>query len=111
MVGEGKSLVALGDAKNAESLLRDGVDIVRQKLTENNWQTADARSALGGCLTALRKYDEAAPLLENSYQFLKANRSDKDRRTAQALNRLIMFYQVTGQKQKAAEYRALLAKN
>jgi serine/threonine-protein kinase len=111
MVGEGKSLVALGDAKNAEPLLRDGVDIVRQKLTENNWQTADARSALGGCLTLLKKYDEAGPLLENSYQFMKANRGDKDRRTAQALNRLIAFYQATGQKEKATEYRALLAKN
>ncbi len=110
MVGEGKALVAIGDAKNAEALLREGVDIVRQKLTENNWQTADARSALGGCLTALKKFDEAEPLLLNSYQFLKANRGEQSPRTVQALTRLIALYQAAGQKEKAAEYRALLAK-
>lgn len=45
-------------------------------------------SALGGCLAALKRYDEAEPLLSEGYATLKAKRGDADPRTQQALARL-----------------------
>jgi hypothetical protein len=43
---------------------------LRQSDLKNKWQTAEAESVLGRCLTALGRSEEAAPLLEEGFRSL-----------------------------------------
>jgi len=91
--------------KRAEPLLREGLEIRRQALPAEDWQTASAESALGSCLARLRRYDEAEPLLVNSYSILKTKRGPADALTLETLTQLIDLYQAWGKPDKAAQYR------
>lgn len=106
----GKLLLEKGEAASAEPMLREALVIQRKTSPKNDWSTHDTASVLGACLTALRRYDEAEPLLTESYEGLKAGRGAGDKRTLEALNRLIVLYDSWSKAAKAAEYRALLLK-
>ncbi|HZS04344.1 MAG TPA: serine/threonine-protein kinase [Blastocatellia bacterium] len=110
LMGLGKVLTDKGDPQGAEPLLREGVEIFRQKLPPGEWRTADAESSLAGCLTALGRYSEAEPLLVGNYPILKAKTGERSKQTVRALNRIIALYEAWGRPEKAAEYRALLAR-
>ena len=85
----GKLLLEKGEAASAEPMLREALVIQRKTSPKNDWSTHDTASVLGACLTATRRYDEAEPLLTESYERLKAGRGAGDKRTLEALNRLI----------------------
>ncbi|HLG14769.1 MAG TPA: serine/threonine-protein kinase [Blastocatellia bacterium] len=111
LVGFGLFLTDKGTPLDAEPLLREGLEIRRKAFSAGDWRTAEAQSVLGGCLAALKRYDEAEPLLVESYATLKAKRGDRDRTTQQTLKRLISLYEAWGKSEKAAPYRALLAQS
>ncbi|PYS90421.1 MAG: hypothetical protein DMF64_14970 [Acidobacteria bacterium] len=71
----------------------------------SNWLVAEAESALGGCLVALRRFDEAEPLLTDSYTILKNRRAIQDTYTRLATTRLVNLYQAWGKPERAAQYR------
>jgi len=109
LIGLGRLLTERGDPQAAKPLLHEGLEIRRQTLPADHWLTANAESVLGDCLAALRRYNEAEPLLVKSYSILKAKRGEEDKSTQQALNRIINLYQAWGKPDKAAPYRARLS--
>jgi len=65
---------------------------------------AEARGALGACLTAQRRYAEAEPLLVASLEGLRG-RSGAGRAAA----RLVRLYEAWGRTEQAEAYRRLAA--
>lgn len=65
---------------------------------------------LGDCLVKLGHYEEAEPLLTESYDEMKTQRDIYDRYVLEALQRVIELYDSWDKPDKAAEYRAMRAK-
>lgn len=101
-------MIDKGTPQSPELLLREGLDIRRNALPKGDGRTAEAESALGSCLAALRRYDEAELLLVESYATLKAKRHKLTQKT---LKQLIALYEAWGKPEKAAQYRPLLPKS
>ena len=67
-----------------------------------------AQGALGACLTAQGRYEEAESLLLHAHNAIKSKLGAKHRSTLQAVRWLTQLYEAWGKSEKAAEYRALL---
>ena len=91
-------------------MLREAVGTFRRTFPPTNTMTADAESVLGECLTDLRRYDEAEPLLLKSYKTIFDYKGNSTKLAQQALRRLVKLYEAEGKPEKAAQYRELLAK-
>jgi hypothetical protein len=97
----------------AEPLLRECQGI-REKTHPDDWSTFNTQSMLGGSLLDQKKYDEAEPLIVSGYEGMKSREPKipppgKPHLT-DATERVIKLYEVWGKKDKAAEWRAKLAK-
>jgi serine/threonine-protein kinase len=103
-------LVARGNAQEGEGILRDALRFRSSKFKSGYWQIAEAQSALGNCLAALKRYDEAEPLLVESYSSIKSLRAESDWLTRRALGRVASLYQAWGKPEKAAQYRLIHAR-
>jgi tetratricopeptide (TPR) repeat protein len=95
----------------SEGMLRECLDIKRLKAADNPW-TFNTQSKLGGILTAEKKFAEAEPFLVSGYEEIVKRR---DRTPAgervdlkPPLERLIQFYEVTGQPEKASLWQQRL---
>ena len=108
LLGLGDVLVKRGDAKNAEPLLRKCLQIRRKTLREGHRQIASAESVLGACLTALARFDEAEPLVVESYERIKDKVGEHHTWTLEALQYVIDLYDAWGKLATAAEYRAIM---
>jgi tetratricopeptide (TPR) repeat protein len=95
----------------AEPLLRECLSFREQKET-NDYLTFNTKSLLGGSLLGQKKYAEAEPLLLGGYEGMKQREGKippvRKVRLTEAIERLVQFYEVTGKKDKAAEWRARL---
>jgi tetratricopeptide (TPR) repeat protein/tRNA A-37 threonylcarbamoyl transferase component Bud32 len=96
-----------GEAEAAERSLARALDIRTTEPQDSDWKIADTESALGACMTAMERFDEAEELVVDGYQRLQESLGDDHRRTAQALDRVIALYEAWNQPDLAAEYRAL----
>jgi serine/threonine protein kinase/tetratricopeptide (TPR) repeat protein len=108
----GQSLAAFGwactragDAADGEQPLQDGLAIVSKALPANHWFPAEAKGRLGDCLTTLKRFDEAEPLLRDSYEKLQAAPSTPPARRTQAVDRLVQLYRAWGRPEKSAQWR------
>lgn len=108
MISIGNLLMKSDKPDSAETYLRDGLSILMEKLPSDHWEIASGKSQLGECLTVLRKYREAESLLLDGYKTLNAKRGEADRITVQALRRVIKYYEVSGKKQEAEGYSAMI---
>jgi non-specific serine/threonine protein kinase/serine/threonine-protein kinase len=90
----------------AEPLLRECLRW-REQNEPDDWRTFNTKSWLGGSLLGQKKFAEAEPLLLAGYEGMK-QRAAYPPRLAEAVERLAQFYEVTGKKEKAAEWRAKL---
>jgi hypothetical protein len=99
--------MALGRFEDAESPLREL--LLARQTTGQNWELAEVQSILGHCLRHLERNDEALPLLSQGYDTLLSARGPDDRRTREALQRLVGYYEAAGQTELAASFRARLA--
>lgn len=88
-------LIDAGRAEEAATLLRDGLALWSESLA-GSWYLAYSGSVLGGCLTALGRYDEAEPLLVVGYRELRTALGDDAPKTRDARHRLDTFLQVSG---------------
>jgi tetratricopeptide (TPR) repeat protein len=111
----GQTLCALGwlraqtgQALEGERLLREGLAICTRAWPVDHWVRADAESRLGGCLTALRRCDEAEPLLLNTYAALRIAPNVPRSRLRQAGERIVRLYEAWGKPEKTAEWRQKL---
>ena len=78
----------------------------RQALPAGHQRTAAAQRRLGDCLAAQGRYEEAEPLLVESYRAQRANLGDSDERTGESLRSLRDLYEAWGKPQRAAGVRA-----
>ncbi len=69
------------------------------------WIDADTKRLLGHCLIKLRSYEEAEPLLLESYSVIRAHFGDDDRRTEATRRWLFELYKAWGKPQQAKQYR------
>lgn len=72
----------------AEKILRQASELREQNLPKEHYLTALTQGALGECLTAEKKYDEAEILLRKSFESLKLSQGETNPRTIMAKNRL-----------------------
>jgi serine/threonine-protein kinase len=69
------------------------------------WLSADIKRLLGHCLIKLRSYEEAEPLLLESYSVIRDHFGDDDPRTQATRRWLIELYNSWGKPRKAEQYR------
>jgi hypothetical protein len=110
------SLIALGNlltdtdrAAEAEPLLRQALEILRNALSEEHPMIAFGKSSLGHCLSLKGQFENAEPLLDESHTILNAAHTTRHTRTRQTLQRTIDLYESWGKPEKAAECRAMLS--
>jgi hypothetical protein len=108
----GDNLLRQDKCGEAEPVLREALAIREKKLPEA-WQTFHGRSLLGGALLGRKDYAAAEPLLVSGYEGMKRREAKISAaarfRLAEALERLVRLYEETERKEKAEEYRTLLA--
>ncbi|HYY97477.1 MAG TPA: tetratricopeptide repeat protein, partial [Pyrinomonadaceae bacterium] len=105
---QGLILSKTGRAAEGERLIREAVQIRTQTLKPGHYFTSLAKGALGECLTIQRRFDEAEPLLVESYTELRNSQGPQNPRTRAALERLVTLYENWGKADRAAEYRSRL---
>ncbi len=107
-------LIKQGKWIEAEPLLRE-VLAIREKTQPGDWTTFNTRSMLGGSLLGQKRYAEAEPLIVAGYEGMKAREAgiqpDGRPRVTEAAERLIKLYDAWGKPDKAAEWRARLARS
>jgi tetratricopeptide (TPR) repeat protein len=104
----GLVLTELDQADQAEPNLREGLTLREQHMLPGHWQTANARSLLGGCLAKQRKFAEAEALLLEGYDGLIRAADTPPERLPQALERLVQLYTAWGHNDKAREWQQKL---
>ncbi len=98
-------LATRGEAVAAEDLARQALTIMRQARMPP-WRIADARSVLGHCLIGQGRYEEAEPLLVDSYPVIRDAKGGGSRYTRDALARVAALYQAWGKPDEAARYQS-----
>jgi serine/threonine protein kinase/Tfp pilus assembly protein PilF len=98
-------LVSEGKAIEAEAKAREALAIFRAKQPKF-WRVADAKSVLGSCLAALGRFQEAEPLLLESYPALQKDKGDGAKHAAEARQRILDLYASWGKPERVVEYRA-----
>ncbi len=108
----GSDLLKLQKYPEAEAVLRDSLTILQQK-EPDEWTTFETRSLLGGALLGQKKYAEAESLLTQGYEGMKQRRSkipsEEIDKLNEALERLVLLYETTGNKEKASHWRKILS--
>jgi hypothetical protein len=84
----------------------------RQKLVdafgEDHWIAALGRSIEGGVLSALGRYEDAEPLLTQSYELLSTAPGARPMYVSASLERVIGLYEAWGKNSEAQIYREYL---
>src|SRR4029077_1129009 len=93
LIISGLILAKTGQPQEGEIILREAVKIRTESLPKEHYWVALANSALAECLTIQKRYNEAEPLLLNSYEALKISQGADNPRTTIALQRLINLYE------------------
>jgi serine/threonine protein kinase/Flp pilus assembly protein TadD len=100
-------LVSEGKAAEAETQAREALSILRAK-PPAPWRVPDAESVLGGCLTALRRFPDAEPLLVKSYPALQRDKGEGAKHAEEARQRIVDLYTAWGKPERLAAYRTRL---
>ncbi len=98
-----------GRSREAETYLRESLEIRVRLLHQGNQLIAASEGALGECLTAQKRYAEAEPLLRPSYATMKDVQGERGPLTLEAVRRLVALYQSWGKPTEAAPYQAALS--
>ncbi|HEV2971348.1 MAG TPA: serine/threonine-protein kinase [Pirellulales bacterium] len=92
----------------AESILRECLAVRKQKMPDA-WTTFDAKSLLGSALLGQQKLDKAGPLLIQALDEMKECEATMPAsgkpHLAEAIERIVLFYEVTGKPDDAAKWR------
>ncbi len=111
MAALGLNLIKQKKFTDAEPILRECLKI-RERHAADDWRTFSTKSVLGGSLLGQGKYADAEPLLLSGYEGLKSREAQippsGKSRLAEAVDRLVQFYDSRGQPEKAAEWRKKL---
>ena len=102
LIVKGLSLAKTGNTADGEKLLREAVEIRTSTLPADHYWVALANSSLGECLMIEKKYNDAEPLLVESYESLKSSQGKSNPRTELAMQRLVALYAAEHKPEKAA---------
>jgi eukaryotic-like serine/threonine-protein kinase len=105
LIIRGLNLTKTGQPNEGETILREAVKMRTDSLPKEHFWVALANGALGECLTAQGRYDEAEPLLLQSYESLKSSQGATNPRTRLALRRLVALYDDWGKPDTANAYK------
>lgn len=94
----------------AEPLLRRSLEIQRLSMGDDHWMVGLIKSRLGRCLTAMKKFDDAEPLLVEGYETLAGQLGTTHERTYKAIENLVSLYDEWFRPEKLSEYQALLTR-
>ncbi len=106
MHGLGWTLAELGEGAEAERILREMMEILRNAgddLSSLRYQVG--RSTLGRALAVQGRYAEAEPLLVESYEWLADAHPDDRRYLPTLRQRVVELYEAWGRPDEAAVYR------
>ncbi len=103
--GRAVAVTRLGDAQAGETELRSALELHRQAPSADAVAVAIAESALGECLTAQRRFDEAESLLLPAAETLKNRLRAHDTRVAETRARLANLYERWGKPELAEKHR------
>jgi len=101
----GLALNGMGNAAEAETLLRSAVKLRMESLPKGHFFTALTQSALGECLTGEGKFAEAEGLLVTAFHDLMASQGPDNPKTVQTRRRLAALYDRWNKPELAARYR------
>jgi eukaryotic-like serine/threonine-protein kinase len=104
----GLALNRTGRSREAETYLREALEIRTRLLPKGNQLIAASDGALGECLTTQKRYAEAEPLLQQSYATIKGVQGERGPLTLEAVQRLATLYQAWGKREEAARYQTAL---
>ncbi len=109
-LGWGLTLMAKGEAGEAEPLLREVVNNYQNGYLPlcSKWLIPAAKSSLGGCLVALGCYDEAEALLLESLPILQSRLEPPPVWERECLTYLVELYEGWGKPEEAKKYRVQL---
>ena len=96
----------LGEVDAAERELRELITRLRTRMPEGHWSVSIGESTLGEVLTTAGRYEEAEPLLVNSYLALLGQ--SRHRRKKDALDRLVKLYEILERPEEIERYRGML---
>jgi len=108
LIINGLILAKTGQPQEGETILREAGKIRTESLPKEHYWVAQANSALGECLTIEKRYNEAEPLLLESYETLKSSQGASNPRTQIALRRVVALYENWGKLETATKYRSRL---
>ncbi len=92
----------------ADPLLQACIAYQEAQFPEDEMLHACSRNALGAQLTRSGQFQEAKPLLTESYRVISSRFRAANPRTRSAIQRLVDYYQAVGKPNKAAHYRAMI---
>lgn len=99
-------LVDTGEPAAGEPLLRESLACDPAALRDGTWMSAPvAESVLGACLAAQGRSSEAEPYLTHCYPRIVEIHGPAHARTAEAVERLVSFYEQSGNAEQAARWR------
>jgi hypothetical protein len=106
-----EAYLAAGRHNDAEPLLRTSL-ASREKIQPDDWNTFLTMSLLGGVLHKQSKNAEAEPLLLKGYAGLKERQAKipaaSQGTLVDAIERIVAFYETTGQLENMAKWRSEL---
>lgn len=96
------------DYGQAEELLREALSLRLENFDPEHLLVSEVRNSLGAALTGQARYEEAEPLLTETYALFLDGRGPDDPRTIRGARRLITYFEALGDAKSAEQYRAVL---
>jgi tetratricopeptide (TPR) repeat protein len=106
MISLGEILTGKGMNVEADTLLRKGLKILMDKRPADINEIAEAKGLLGENLISEKRYQDAEPLLLDSFNSLK---KEDDTLTVKAAGRLARLYTEWGKSSEAMKYKRMLS--
>ena len=99
-----------GRATEAETRIRQSLELTRSIYPEGSWQIAFAQSTLGECLVEQQRFAEAEPELLAADKVMRSVWGDTNFYPLDSANRIVRLYDGWGRSEKASPYREYLAR-
>ncbi len=96
------------DPAAGEKLLHECLRLARKYVSPFGWFLADVESIRGGCLTSLGRYEDAEPLLLESFPYIATAPTLRQVRLHEALQRIVSLYEAWDKPERAQTYRAMM---
>ena len=109
LTDEANDALDRSDFHAAEAIYRSVLGCLQSNADpERSQVTADIHCQLGKTASLTGRFDEAEPLLLDSYPIIAADRGATNRRTLEAIERIVDLYDSWGNGEAAAKWRAKL---